>query len=690
MEDVTSPPVDGGQNDKNDLDVPPARRALVKQWLDRIKAAKEHHKNAFKRMRENMDFAARGADKSWVESGRYTVPILNRHINLAVSQLYAKNPTAIAKRKRKLLYSVWDGRPDSAQAAMESALLGDPNALAIVQEIMAAQQFMLLTDRMGETMVTLWNYYLSEQEYNYKQQLKAMVRRTKVTGVGYVKLGFQRLLEPRPEITGRISDVTSQISALEAGLKDMAEGEIDEESPRMEELRTLLRDLQGQEMLIAREGPVLDFPRSTEIIIDPACRHLKSLAGARWLAHEFEMTADDIMEVYKVDVKSTATCYHTDGRVWDSRPGEDDREKVKHRVYEVQDKRNRQCLVVVDGHPDFIKEPYPPDVKIERFWTIFPLVFNEIEHEDDLYPPSDVELARHPQNEYNRSREALRQHRIAARPYYVVGGGLDEEVQKKLAQHADHEIIVVPTLLEGQKASDLVQAGPTAPIDPNLYEVEMVFNDMLRSVGSQEANFGSVSNGTATESSIAENSRSASLDDNIDDLDEMLTDLARSMGQLMLSELSKDTVIEIAGPGAVWPDMPMSREEANKDLILEIEVGSSGRPNQAAELAKQERGVPILLQVPGIAPAPVAKRLGALLGYDVEELIAEGLPSITAINAMMAKMGAGMGAAPGAEPTGDPATDPAQQGSEGATNAPSTVTNEPGPQPGFPAPAPVA
>jgi hypothetical protein len=208
-------------------------------------------------------------------------------------------------------------------------------------------------------------------------------------------------------------------------------------------------------------------------------------------------------------------------------------------------------------------------------------VFNEIEHEEELYPPSDVEQAKHIQNEYNRSREALREHRIAARPYYAVSNRLEQEERKKLANHAAHEIISFNQLAPGEKVEDFLQRGPTAPIDPNLYEVEMIFNDLLRTVGTQEANLGGMSGGTATESSIAEQSRTVSQADNVDDLDELLTDVAKAFGQICLMELSKETVVEIVGPGAVWPDMPQSREEAAKDLLLEIKAGSSGRPNRA-------------------------------------------------------------------------------------------------------------
>src|SRR3546814_4156931 len=90
-----------------------------------------------------------------------------------------------------------------------------------------------------------------------------------------------------------------------------------------------------------------------------------------------------------------------------------------------------------------------------------------------------------------------------------------------------------------------------------------------------EANLGGAAGATATESSIAEGSRISSLESNTDDLDELLTTLARATGQLMLMELSVEKVIEIVGPGAAWPNL--DREAIVSEIFLEIEAGSSGR-----------------------------------------------------------------------------------------------------------------
>jgi hypothetical protein len=173
-------------------------------------------------------------------------------------------------------------------------------------------------------------------------------------------------------------------------------------------------------------------------------------------------------------------------------------------------------------------------------------------------------------------------------------------------------------------------------IDPNQYDVSQLFADMARLTGSQEEDLGAATKSTATSASIVAQGRSAALTDNTDDLDEVLSDLAKATGQLMLLEMSKEMVTQIAGPGAVWPDAPMTRQQISQDLILDIQAGSSGRPNAAAKLANLERILPFLIQIPGTNMAPYARLIAQLSDIDEEEATAEGAPSVMAMNAILA------------------------------------------------------
>jgi hypothetical protein len=666
-----------------------------------------------------MKLAANGTlDKEDAESasGSYVVPIINRLIGVAVATLYAKNPKAVAKRKQKLMYKLWDGDPKTVMAALQEIMppqpmagppgpdgapapaapaapagppMGwapDPNAVALLEEIASAKAEFVQYDRMAKTMELLFAYFLQEQDSGYKEMFKALVRRVKVCAVGYVELGFQRQMQPNPDINAQIADVTSQITAIEAA---MAMGEKDEAyldgTAEAEHLRLLLEDLQSKSEIIVREGPTLSFPRATEIIPHRRCRHLKTFAGASWVHREYEMTREEILRTWKVDIGTNFTAYKhmtaADGSTTAIKEAVTEDSCAK--VYCGYNKRDQQYYVVCDGYPDFIVEPKEPDVKIERFWPIFPLVFNEVEAENEdgsvsIFPPSDVWNARHMQREYNQARQGLREHRIAAKPGWASPTGkLEDKDKDKLAARQAFEVIELNSMAAGEKLADMLQPIPVPGIDPGMYETETTFTDIQRSVGVQAANLGGTTGDTATESSIAEHSRDTANSSDVDDIDTMLSALARAMGQLMLTNLSKETVVEIAGPGAVWPDMPPTREAIVKDLILEIEAGSSGRPNNAAVLANYERAMPWLSLLPGVNPEPLAKKGLQALDIDTDDMFVEGAPSIAALNQM-----AGRNQQAGAGPNA-----PENQGGQGGDNAKRPdQPNEPGPQPSYQAP----
>jgi len=693
-------------------------KQFINQWQSRIRAAKKHFEKDFKRMRDDMMIARQGAEDEWLDNDNYTVPIINRYLNQSVASLYAKNPTASAEKRKTLDFLIWDGKQETAMAAMQQvqvlqqqlavvgpqAQMGNPQAImqaqqlnqqlqqpmALLQDIEQGRQKKQMIDKIGRTMEICFDYYANEQKPRLKPSMKSLVRRAKTCGVSYLMLGFQRQYAAlNPDDTAKLEDARNKMGELQRRMQDFVDDEIgSNEEYELHELETLIADLESEQNKLLREGPLFMFPRSTEVIVDPRCRQLSGFVGAGWIAREFHKSAQEIQKIYNVDIKTGFTPYKDNGasklaeyhRAADSDGSgkrEGDKEEGLVCVWEVYNKDLGQTFTIADGYNGFLKPCAEPDYWMEGFWPIFAITFNASESEEHLYPLSDVHQLKHVQNEYNRSREYRRLHREANKPkYMVVKGMLDDEDVAKLENPPPHALIELNGLAAGQGVENLLQPFKPIPIDPALYETNSEMEDVLRTVGAQEANLGGMSGGTATESSIAEGGRQTSLNSNVDDLDEFLYDVVTATGQLMLMELSKETVMEIAGDGAVWPEM--NREQVAKQTLLKVRAGSSGRPNKAMELANMERGMPYILQLPGMNPTPIAKRYLDLLEIDLEEAIIEGMPSITALNSQMGSMGNTQG-------TGGP-NDPNQQGDKGADNAEKPDQNEPGPQPGFPQP----
>lgn len=677
---------------------PRDQAAFVQQIIQHVKAGKKHWERDFSRMRRDMDFASglQYHGQTDYDDSRYRLNLTLRHIRLRTATLYAKNPKAVFQRKPRLDFAVWDERPETlmmaqqsltqAQAAMGPGqmdpatglampppLMPDEGTLFQAQSVLADYQqgsaYRAKIERVGRTLELLWDYFIAEPTPNVKLQMKAMVRRAITCGVGYTKLRYQRMMQPSPDSGATIADLTQQLAAIERLRARVTNPDTAYEcDSERERLRQALTALQSQEEVVAREGPLLDFPRATSIIPDPCTRSLRGWIASGWVAEEFTLPAERVQEIYSVDLSDMAQRAMEAGEPMRVTMREG---KAHVRFWQFYHLETRRLYTVTEGWSDYMEPPRAPEVDLEQFFPYYALTLNDIEHEKRIFPPSDVELMWSVQDEYNRTMEARRQHRIANRPLYAASNGaFDKQDVTNLAGYGAHDVVVLNNLKEGQAVVDLLQPVAKVPIDPNSYEVESLFRDAQRVTGSQEANLGGTSGASATEVSVAEGSRMSTVASDTDDIDETLTDIARDFGKVCLAQLPADTVKAIVGPGAAWPEF--SRAEIMAEVTLTVEAGSSGRPNRDRDLANFERAAPYLLQIPGVKPEKLAKHALKLLDdtLDLTDWIDPSLPAITAMNR-------------GPGPAGAGPSDPQSQGPQGADNAPNPQVRPPGAQPAY-------
>lgn len=711
MEDTVQAPVtaeDPAMAQPAEEETSAARLAQVKSILGRIKADYDHHEAAFKQMKDDMEMARRGADKNWAKDS-YVANITGRLVKQKTAALYAKNPKAIARRRETLDFAVWDENPQTlmnafqtAQTAMTAVPQVDPasgmampvdpmaqqaamQAQAIMQDFTQGMQRREQVKKIGKTLEILFAHAMREQKpLDFKMAMKRLVRRTCTTGVGYIELGFIRETG-RPEgYESRLADIRTRLEHLRRLAEEVAEGQVAEDDPEIAELDASLASLMAEPEIVLREGLVFDYPDSTKVIPDRLCKSLVGFVGARHLTLEYLFSPEEVEEMFPgVDLKKGYTKW--DGvadeaarnlPIVEEESASDDGPKRPDmvRVFKHYDKPSGLVYYVAEGYKDFLREPAAPDVYVEEFWPVFALTFNDVESEEYLFPPSDVHLLKPMQEEYNRARQGMREHRRAARPRFFYARGTVDEADEERIANAEPFTATPLNLPPGQKVSDILEPLQIPGVDPNLYETGQLFSDVQLVVGVQEANLGSVAKATATEAAIASNSMAASDQASVDDLDAFLTCIARASGVILLREMSEEQVKRIVGPGALWPQMTLA--DIAGELYLEVEAGSSGKPHQAVEIENWAKLAPTLTMIPNIDPIWLAKETVKRLDdrIDLNEAVVAGIPSIIAQNAMAS--------APPSMPTGDPNTDPASQGAQGAQGGADKTAAQPTQQPG--------
>ena len=218
-------------------------------------------------------------------------------------------------------------------------------------------------------------------------------------------------------------------------------------------------------------------------------------------------------------------------------------------VWEIWNRKDGTVYVVCDGYPDFLQEPLPPETHTTRFWPWFRIVLNEGYDEKTLFPQSDIDLVRDMQLELNRARQGLREHRRANRPKTAVAAGLLEEPDlEKLRTHPANALLELNALAPGQKIDDVLQVIHMPPIDAAVYDTGPVFEDVLRVLGSDQADNGTTAGATATEVSVAQFSQNTDLTSTIDDINDVMTELAIAASQILVLNVSQETVAQGGRP----------------------------------------------------------------------------------------------------------------------------------------------
>lgn len=636
-----APPVDNNDDSSDAV----ARREYCKEELAAYARAKARWEPDHKRMKDNMDFVA---NLQWEEQtqmrdpgGRYICNLVLGAVKNKEAQLYAKNPEVEAKPTPIMRYELWDGSIEMLQEAMQGVQMmnqtGVPNmeSIAIMRDFMRGKFEEEQVKKICKTLERVYQYQVDTSTPNFKQQMKKLVCRIITCGVAYI---LPNLVTPVEEDTLKTTEIKHSVKDRaklgKAILDRLAAGDLNESSAEVETLKSLMLSLgvsQKTNDYTLDERIEFDFPSATSLFPDENCRDLQDFVAARRVFQEFPMYVDEVNAFFKLEgddqVKSsTSTSFpdsQTEGQLLElgQDPAAQPTKRSRCVVVRIFNIETKCDYYVVVGHKEFVQEPMPLEPCVKGFWPIVAITFNNIESEPDTkaspYPPSDVELMRDPQKEWNRTRDALRAQRNANAPAYGVRKNvLSADDIEKLRTKEPNEVLEFENIPPNQDLSKVIQVLQVAAIDPAVYNTQPLEQDIMLAGRVQQANIGPAQpDVTATVGTIAEQSRVTSISSNVDDLDMGLSKLASMCGQLILQGFSEQTVKRIAGRGAMIP--VLDRSEYLNQIDMTIKAASSGRPNEALRAAKAQQLLPLLMQL-GANPLKIIEWLVPIIDENLD------------------------------------------------------------------------
>ncbi|MAM17488.1 MAG: hypothetical protein CME35_00790 [Gramella sp.] len=437
-----------------------------------------------------------------------------------------------------------------------------------------------------------------------KRRAKACLRAAKTTGIGWAKIYYQTETEESPLIIGRIKDARDDLEQLEYLKLQIKDPEQRDHKARLiREKKDLLKALEHEKDVIVGEGLIVDVIDSANMIIDiSTIRNFDDYVNAPFIAEGILMTVADAKRRWG-EVPPGTKMFVPGGRDANNIPNVDNKGDFEQadneilRVYEIHDRNNKVIRYLPEGAQEFLQDAVVPPITCEQWFPYFPMGINIIDGQ--FYPLSEVALVKELQDEHNSARTRFAQHRDIAIPHWV---GKRAEVNERDAKQLQNAEIGEISLIEGQPGQSVknsIEVFSPPPVDPAVYSTDHTERDIERVSGQGEVTQPKSNRSrTLGEAQLLSQETGTQISADTDEIEDWFERVAQSSLEILLQTLTKEQVVEIAGPeaipeideqtgqpsgkmkdGSVWPD-DMSRSEIFNNLKIQIQAGSSGKPDR--------------------------------------------------------------------------------------------------------------
>ena len=530
-------------------------KALVDKFAERIRRAEKLNENFEKDIKKYREYqyGKVGADKA---GGVVRANLIYSTIATILPHIYAKNPEVSIS----------------------------PN------ELVAKGQYDMIK-KFGKTAEILIDQKLIK-EPNMKEQQKANLRSTMVTSVGWIKMFYQVDYAKDPLVQRRVADAQDNLARINALIAIADDATREGHLAAQQELIQQIEAIKLEPEIPIYKGFVQDRIKSEDmLILDDSIDEFHQYKAAKSLVHRLWYTAEDYEEHFGRKPTEQATPYSKKSQDTTNVSAADKDSKF-YCVYEIWDKQSNTVYTWCKGDKDWCRAPSVPDHTPKRWYPFYCLAFNVVEGR--WLPLSDVEMLMELQDEYNKTRTRYAEHRDDSMPVRLFrnNGNLTPQDIKSINERKGRDMIGIEGSLTQPLGGDIA-TFPSIPIDPAVYDVTAIRNDMDLMSGLTDASRGNLMQPkTATEASILAQNMSSRVDERRDVTEDYITEMLEAGLEIMLQDMTKDEVIKICGEEAVWPEM--SREEIYSLINLSVRGGSTSKPNKMKD---QETWTKLLPQI---------------------------------------------------------------------------------------------
>lgn len=613
-------------------------RESVKRFAEEFKKARTFDKNIRVQIGKDRGYASGEAISAWAVSTN----LIGSIIDILVAVLYARDPDVSIRK------------PEQVEKDVDPLTQQLPPS----QEERDAELFA----RTAELVVSrLW------KSAKLKKRMQRIVRAVLSSGQGWIKVLPETYNTPDPIAQNEFNTLKDNIKRFEAIRQAMQDGQTlmgveasaDDLDAMQAQFNTLLDSLSKRLEVAVCEGITIDVVKAENMQVSTDVELLEDHLEANWnsqlifipldeLRVKFpRMTDEDLQQVEKhyllppqnankgaaspansgsaleaVTSAVSDSTYNTnsEGEIYSTQAQEG--AQAFGCVIEKWDHTDNHIYTLVRGCKRWAEEPYQPEWGTSRFYPFF--YFSIYEVDGSRAPQSLSARLAKLMDEYSATRSTFRVSRERSIPGIIFNAGMMDDTQAtKLKNGMREEYIALKFTEEETDVRTAFAEKPISKIDPRLYDVAPIIQDMERIAGVQEAQQATTSiEKTATEAEIEQAGFTARTSASRDRIEGVLADLAQYTLEIALQMVSMKTAQRICGPGAFWP-AGMSLDDIVTMVEVDITAGTTGKPRNRGDREAWATVMPLIKEVQvQLAQLQVSPQ-GLPLANALKELIRE-------------------------------------------------------------------
>lgn len=413
------------------------------------------------------------------------------------------------------------------------------------------------------------------RHYDFRAPFRRATKDFLTFGHGWIKVGYK--YEEREEDIDETEFKTQQnLLTNEADMFAAENPEMAADLPTDEEIKA---NIITTKTVIEEDRPTLERVSPFDMFVDPEATCMED---ASWIAQRIIRPIEEVRsdKAYNYGARRSVKSDAVISSDWLS---PEQRKKMdsdinRITVWEYYDITNGLMCVFTENGDDYLVDPQkmPYD-----FGHPFEFIAN-YDVPDEFYPIGDLEMIEAPQQELNKTRSQMMNHRKKyGRKYLYRASALGPEGRQGLESNEDN--IAIEVIDENLPLQDVIMPVPITPMAGDLYQYsEIIQGDMDKVSGVNEYARGAASEikRTATEAAMIQDGANARSADKLSLIEIAIGRIARKVLQLAQQYMTGEQVARVAGADSKQFWFAYTHEDIEGEFDFQVEGGSTQPQNE--------------------------------------------------------------------------------------------------------------